>query len=66
MIEPEDRWEPGGSVQLVNSGGPDRIYDDSPTTDLPKPVGFTARPDHVWRRSEDNENEPLLWEGDNA
>lgn len=36
--------------------GPDRVYDDNPRPDLPRrPIGF--RP---------TENEPLLWDGDNA
>lgn len=61
MIEPEDRWEPW-PVEVIPIGGPDRIYDQKPTTDRPRPVGFTAhlsRPLYI-----EDEIEPLLWEGE--
>lgn len=57
MIEPEDRWEPY-PVHMHLTDGPERIYDDGPKPDLVRRlVGFAP----VAR-----EQEPLLWEGDNA
>lgn len=63
MIDPEDRWEPW-RVEIVTTGGPDRIYDDAPKDDKPRPVGFTAHFGRIWLL--EDEVEPLLWEGDNA
>ena len=39
MIPPEDRWEPWPTHTTL-TGGPERIYDNNPTTDTPRPVGF--------------------------
>ena len=62
FTEPEDRWTPQtGSVLLT--GGPERIYDDKPTEDTPRPAGFGA---HIGRVLLIDEAEPLLWEGDQA
>lgn len=66
VISPEDRWEPW-PVDIERSGGPERIYDDSPTEDKRRPVGFvqpTFAPGTAWLLP--IETEPLLWEGDNA
>lgn len=41
MIDPRDRWEPW-SVDIMPTGGPERIYDNAPTTETVRPVGFTA------------------------
>lgn len=61
MIEPEDRWEPW-PVEVIPMPGPERVYDDKPTTDQPRPVGFTA---HLGRLLHiEDEIEPLLWEGE--
>lgn len=67
MIEPEDRWEPGNYVDLIHIDGPDRTYDKEAKDEAPRPVGFTAHLTRTGQRcTNDNETEPLLWEGDNG
>ena len=42
MPEPTDAWEPH-PVDVVLTGGPDRIYDDNPKADESRPpFGFRA------------------------
>lgn len=54
LQEPADRWEPW-TPEIRLSGGPERIYDDSPKPEPPlEPFGFVAA----------EEPEPLAWEGD--
>jgi len=56
VIPPEDRWEPW-PIHTELTNGPERIYDDNPTADTRRPVGF---------KPPATDTEPLLWEGDNA
>jgi len=58
-IDHVDRWNPWG-VQVMLTGGPDRIYDDAPKPDRRPPVGFVAAVEAA------KEAEPLTWDGDNA
>jgi hypothetical protein len=59
VIDPIDRWEPW-DPHLELTDGPQRVYDDNPEPDPPhQPVGFVI-PAHM------DEQEPLLWEGDNS
>ena len=62
-----DPWEPPSiaalgydvthSPDVIHGDGPMRIYDDTPTIEPRRPIGFAAQM---------TETEPLLWEGDNA
>ena len=54
--DPLDPWVREARPHVVLTGGPERIYDDSPKPDKPRPpLGFRI-----------TETEPLRWDGDDT